>query len=349
MPTTTAAYAAPSTGAKLEPFTISRRDVRGADVSIDIKYTGVCHTDLLQTSDGWGPGLYPMVPGHEITGVVTEVGPQVTKFAVGDRVGVGTYIDSCGQCAPCRAGLEVYCEKGCTPTYNAKDKDGETTQGGYSKEIVVDERYVLRIPDSLPLDASAPLLCAGITTYSPLAHWNAGPGKKVAILGMGGLGHIAIQLAHAMGAEVTVLSRTLSKKEDGLTLGADHYYATEDPETFAQLAGTFDLILCTISGALHFDQYLNLLKLDGTLINVGAPDNDITMNNWALIPARRSYAASSTGGMPETQQMLDFCAEHQIKAQIETIEMQDINDAFERLDRSQVRYRFVIDMTKFQA
>ncbi|MFD6149191.1 MULTISPECIES: NAD(P)-dependent alcohol dehydrogenase [unclassified Streptomyces] len=349
MPTTTAAFAAPSTGAELEFLTISRRDVQGADVRIDIQYTGVCHTDLVQTSDGWGPGLYPMVPGHEITGTVTEVGPAVTKYAVGDRVGVGTYIDSCRECPPCRAGLEVYCEKGCTPTYNATDGDGRTTQGGYSKQIVVDERFVLRIPDSLPLDAAAPLLCAGITTYSPLAHWNAGPGKKVAVLGMGGLGHIAIQIAHAMGAEVTVLSRTLSKRDDGLKLGAAHYYATEDPDTFTKLAGTFDLILCTISGALHFDQYLNLLSLDGTLVNVGAPDDDITMNNWALIPARRSYAASSSGGMPETQEMLDFCGTHQIKAQIETIDMHDINDAFERLHRSQVRYRFVIDMAKFDS
>ncbi|NJA58550.1 NAD(P)-dependent alcohol dehydrogenase [Streptomyces sp. NEAU-H3] len=349
MPTTTAAFAAPWTGAELEFLTISRRDVQGADVRIDIQYTGVCHTDLVQTSDGWGPGLYPMVPGHEITGTVTEVGPAVTKYAVGDRVGVGTYIDSCRECPPCRAGLEVYCEKGCTPTYNATDGDGRTTQGGYSKQIVVDERFVLRIPDSLPLDAAAPLLCAGITTYSPLAHWNAGPGKRVAVLGMGGLGHIAIQIAHAMGAEVTVLSRTLSKRDDGLKLGAAHYYATEDPDTFTKLAGTFDLILCTISGALHFDQYLNLLSLDGTLVNVGAPDDDITMNNWALIPARRSYAASSSGGMPETQEMLDFCGTHQIKAQIETIDMHDINDAFERLHRSQVRYRFVIDMAKFDS
>ncbi|MFJ4847325.1 MULTISPECIES: NAD(P)-dependent alcohol dehydrogenase [unclassified Streptomyces] len=348
MPTTTAAFAAPSVGAELKPLTITRRDLRAADVRIDIKYTGVCHTDLLQTSDGWGPGLYPMVPGHEITGVVTEVGPEVTKFAVGDRVGVGTYVDSCGECEPCRAGLEVYCEKGCTPTYNARDRHGETTHGGYSRQIVVDERYVLRIPDGLPLDAAAPLLCAGITTYSPLAHWNAGPGKKVAVLGMGGLGHIAVQLAHAMGAEVTVLSRTLSKKDDGLELGADHYYATDDPETFARLAGTFDLILCTISGALPFDPYLRLLKLDGTLINVGAPDDDISMNNWALIPGRRSYAASAAGGIPETQEMLDFCGEHRITARIETIAMEDINEAFARLHRSQVRYRFVVDMAKFQ-
>ncbi|NJA57123.1 NAD(P)-dependent alcohol dehydrogenase [Streptomyces sp. NEAU-H3] len=348
MPRTTPAYAAPFSGAKLQPTTISRRDVRGSDVRIEIRYTGVCHTDVVQTSDGWGPGLYPMVPGHEIAGVVIETGKDVTKFGVGDRVGVPTYIDPCRECGPCRAGLEVYCEKGCTPTYNAKDRDGKTTQGGYSKEIVVDERYVLRIPDSLPLDASAPLLCAGITTYSPLMHWKAGPGKKVAILGMGGLGHVAVQFAHAMGAEVTVLSRTLGKKQDGLRLGADHYYATEDPKTFEQLAGTFDFILSTISGTVHFDQYLNLLKLDGALVNVGAPDDDIAMNNWALIPARRTYAASSSGGIPETQEMLDFAGEHQIMAQIETIEMKDINDAFERLDRAQVRYRFVIDMTKFQ-
>ncbi|GAA3752370.1 NAD(P)-dependent alcohol dehydrogenase [Streptomyces tremellae] len=343
------AYAAPSAGAPLAPTTITRRAVRGADVRIAIKYSGVCHTDVVQTSDGWGKGLYPMVPGHEITGLVVETGPDATRYAVGDRVGVGTYIDSCRTCEACEAGLEVYCLNGCTSTYNAVDRDGETTQGGYSGEIVVDERYVVRIPDSLPLDAAAPLLCAGITTYSPLAHWKVGPGTRIAVLGMGGLGHVAVQLAHAMGAEVTVLSRTLGKKDDGLRLGADHYYATEDPATFEELAGSFDIVLCTVSGALHFDRYLGLLKLDGTLVNVGAPDEDITMNNWALIPARRSYAASSAGGMPEIQEMLDFCGAHGITAQIETVRVQDVNDAFARLERSQVRYRFVIDMASLEA
>lgn len=345
--TSTPAYAAPSVNARLEPTTITRRAVRNADVRIEIHYSGICHTDLVQTSDGWGAGLYPMVPGHEITGVVAEVGPRATRYAVGDRVGVGTYVDSCRECEPCRKGLEVYCVNGGpTSTYNAKDRNGERTQGGYAKEIVVDERYVARIPDALPLDAAAPLLCAGITTYSPLVHWKVGPGTKVAVLGMGGLGHIGVQFAHALGAEVTVLSRTLAKKDDGLKLGADHYYATEDPKTFEHLAGTFDVILCTISDALNFDQYLALLALDGTLVNVGAPDDNITLNNFALIGGRRSYAGSSSGGMTEIQQMLDFCGEHHVKAEIETIEMKDVNDAFDRLHRSDVRYRFVIDMKK---
>lgn len=347
--TTVAAYAAPSVGAKLVPTTIERRAVRDADVRIEIRYCGVCHTDLTQTSDGWGPGLYPMVPGHEIVGTVAETGPAVSKFSVGDRVGVGTYIDSCRACEACRAGLEVYCLKGCTPTYNARDREGEVTQGGFSREIVVDERYVARVPDSLPLDAAAPLLCAGITTYSPLVHWKVGPGTKVAILGMGGLGHVAVQIAHALGAEVTVLSRTLGKKEDGLKLGADHYYATQDPATFDKLAGHFDVILCTISDALDFDQYLGLLALDGTLVNVGAPDDSVTMNNWSLIPSRRSYAASSAGGTTELQEMLDFCGRHDISARVETIGIKDVNDAFTRLHHSQVRYRFVIDMATLDA
>ncbi|WP_018549445.1 NAD(P)-dependent alcohol dehydrogenase [Streptomyces sp. LaPpAH-108] len=344
--TPTAAYAAPAVHAPLEPTTIERRAVRGTDVRIEIHYAGICHTDLIQTADGWGKGIYPMVPGHEIAGVVVETGPEVTRYAVGDRVGVGTYVDSCRTCDQCRQGEEVYCAQ-VNPTYNALGRDGSPNHGGFSQEIVVDERYVARIPDSLPLDAAAPLMCAGVTTYSPLAHWKAGPGVKVAVLGMGGLGHIAVQIAHAMGAEVTVLSRTLNKKDDGIALGADHYYATEDPAVFEQLAGRFDLILCTVSDALDFSAYLGLLAKDGTLVNVGAPADDITMNNWALIPARRSYAASSAGGMKDTQDMLDFCAAHQVAARIEKIEMKDVNDAFDRLHHSQVRYRFVIDMTKF--
>ncbi len=343
------AYAAPRSGARLEPTTITRRDPSGADVRIEIRYSGVCHTDVVQTNDGWGPGLYPMVPGHEITGVVVETGPDVTKFAVGDRVGVGTYVDSCGHCASCDAGLEIYCLNGVVATYNSVGRDGTTNQGGYSSEIVVDERYVVRVPDSLPLDAAAPLLCAGATTYSPLKHWNAGPGKKVAVLGMGGLGHVAVQFAHALGAEVTVLSRTLSKQEDGLELGADHYYATEDPKTFETLAGSFDLILCTISEALQFDQYLNLLAVDGTLVNVGAPEEDVAIGNWSLIAGRHSYASSAAAGMPEIQEMLDFCAEHEITARIETVAIADINEVFGRLEKAQVRYRFVIDMATLTA
>ncbi|MEV6283929.1 NAD(P)-dependent alcohol dehydrogenase [Kribbella sp. NPDC051770] len=343
------AYAAARSGARLEPTTITRRTPAGADVRIEIRYAGVCHTDIVQTHDGWGPGLYPMVPGHEITGVVVETGPGVTRFAVGDRVGVGTYVDSCRECEACTAGLEVYCLNGVVPTYNSRGRDGSPNQGGFSREIVVDERYVVRIPDSLPLDAAAPLLCAGATTFSPLKHWNAGPGKKVAVLGMGGLGHLAVQYAHALGAEVTVLSRTLSKQDDGLRFGADHYFATEDPKTFEDLAGAFDLIVCTISDPIRLDPYLRLLRIDGALVNVGAPEDDLTFDNWALIPARRSYASSAAAGMPETQQMLDFSAEHGIAAQIETVAMRDINEVFERLEKAQVRYRFVVDLATLTA
>ncbi len=270
--TTVAAYAAPAAKAPLERTTIERRAVGEHDVLIDIKFAGICHSDIHQAREGWGEAIFPMVPGHEIAGVVSEVGPGVTKFAVGDRVGVGCMVDSCRECENCKAGEEQYCTgSGMVGTYNAVGRDGEPTYGGYSQKIVVDENYVVRIPDGLALDVAAPLLCAGITTYSPLKRWNAGPGKKVAILGMGGLGHMAVKLAHALGAEVTVLSQSLRKKDDGLRLGADHYYATSDPATFEQLAGTFDLIVSTVSAPLDFGAYLGLLRTDGALVNVGAP------------------------------------------------------------------------------
>ena len=250
--TTVAAYAAPAAKAPLERTTIERRAVGEFDVLIDIKFAGICHSDIHQAREGWGEAIFPMVPGHEIAGIVTEVGSGVTKFAVGDRVGVGCMVDSCRECENCKAGLEQYCVKGNVGTYNAVGKDGEPTYGGYSTHIVVDENYTVRIPEGLALDEAAPLLCAGITTYSPLKHWNAGPGKKVAVLGMGGLGHMGVKIAHALGAEVTVLSQSLRKKDDGLKLGADHYYATSDPKTFEELAGTFDLILSTVSAPLDF-------------------------------------------------------------------------------------------------
>jgi uncharacterized zinc-type alcohol dehydrogenase-like protein len=326
-------------------MTIEHREPGLNDVAIDIAYAGICHTDVHQIDEAWGGGIFPMVPGHEITGVVQAVGPGVTKFRVGDRVGVGTYIDSCRECENCVGGFEVYCTGpgGVTPTYNSRDRNANPNHGGYSKHIVVDERYVVRIPNELGLDVAAPLLCAGITTYSALKHWNVGAGTNVAVLGMGGLGHVAVSLAHALGAQVTVLSRTLNKRDDGLALGADHYYATADPRTFTELAGTFDIILCTISDSVDFDRYLSLLRLDGTLINVGAPEDPITLSNWSLITGRRSYASSGTGGMPETQEMLDFCAQHKIAPMIETIRADQINEGFDRLRRADVRYRFVID------
>jgi uncharacterized zinc-type alcohol dehydrogenase-like protein len=341
--TTVAAYAAPAAKAPLERTLIERRAVGEHDVLIDIKYAGICHSDIHQAREGWGEAIFPMVPGHEIAGVVSEVGPGVTRFSVGDRVGVGCMVDSCRECENCTAGLEQYCLNDAVMTYNGIGRDGEPTHGGYSQKIVVDENYVVRIPEGIALDEAAPLLCAGITLYSPLKHWNAGPGKKVAIVGMGGLGHMGVKIAHALGAEVTVLSQSLRKKEDGLKLGADHYYATSDPATFEQLAGTFDLIVSTVSAPLDFGAYLSLLKTDGALVNVGAPEEPISLNLFSVIGGRKTLAGSSIGGIAETQEMLDFCAEHGFGAEIEVIGADRINEAYERVLASDVRYRFVID------
>ncbi|MNW27846.1 putative formaldehyde dehydrogenase AdhA [compost metagenome] len=330
--------------ANFETTTIQRRDLRPEDVLIDIKYSGICHSDIHTAHGDWGAAIFPLVPGHEIAGVVQAVGSAVTKFAVGDRVGVGCYVDSCGECEYCQQDLEQFCTKGVVSTYNSLDYDGQPTHGGYSQKIVVTERFVVRIPDNLELDVASPLLCAGITTYSPLRHWNAGPGKKVAILGMGGLGHMAIQYAHALGAEVTVLSRSTDKKAEALSFGADHYYATSDSETFTTLAGRFDLILNTVSANLDVDAYLSLLRIDGTLVNVGAPSQPDQYHVFSLIMGRRSIAGSLVGGIRETQEMLDFSAEHNIKPQIEVISANQVDEAYERVLRSDVRYRFVIDI-----
>ncbi|CAM5561415.1 dehydrogenase [Streptomyces avidinii] len=343
--TQVAAYAAPAPKAPLERTTVPRRPVGAHDVLIDIKFSGICHSDIHQATDGWGEGIYPMVPGHEIAGVVTEVGPEVTRFAVGDRVGVGCFVDSCRECEYCLRGQEQYCVKGMTGTYNARGKDGEPTYGGYSTHIVVDENYTVRIPDGIELDVAAPLLCAGITLYSPLKHWGAGPGKKVAIVGLGGLGHMGVKLAHALGAEVTVLSQTLRKKDDGLRLGADHFYATSDEATFDELAGSFDLIVSTVSAPLSFDAYLGLLKVDGALVNVGAPEEPVALNLFSVINGRKTLAGSMIGGIPETQEMLDFCAEHALGSDIEVIRAEQVNEAFERVQAGDVRYRFVIDVS----
>ncbi|MEU6544406.1 NAD(P)-dependent alcohol dehydrogenase [Streptomyces sp. NPDC046859] len=341
--TTVAAYAAPAAKAPLERTTIERREVGAHDVLIDIRFAGICHSDIHQAREGWGEAIFPMVPGHEIAGIVAEVGSEVTTFQVGDRVGVGCLVDSCRTCENCAAGLEQYCLQGNTGTYNAIGRDGRPTYGGYSEKIVVDENFVLRIPDGLSLDVAAPLLCAGITTYSPLRHWNAGPGKKVAILGMGGLGHMGVKIAHALGAEVTVLSQSLRKKDDGLRLGADHYYATSDDATFKELRGTFDLILSTVSAPLDLDRFLSLLRTDGAFVNVGAPEEPVALNLFSVIGGRKTLAGSGIGGIRETQEMLDFCAEHGIGAEIELIGAAEINEAYERVLGSDVRYRFVID------
>jgi len=344
MTTTVSAYAATSATEPLAETTITRRDVGPHDVAFAIHFAGICHSDIHTVRAEWGEPNYPVVPGHEIAGVVTEVGSDVTKFQVGDRVGVGCFVDSCRECDQCRAGEEQYCTNpGMIGTYNGVGRDGEPTQGGYSGAIVVDENYVLRIPDSLPLDAAAPLLCAGITLYSPLRHWNAGPGTSVAVIGLGGLGHVGVKLAHAMGAKVTVLSQSLKKMEDGLRLGADEYYATSDPGTFDALAGSFDLILNTVSANLDLNAYLKLLKLDGTLVELGMPERPMSVAAPALVFGRRSLAGSLIGGIAQTQEMLDFCAEHDVRPEIEVITPDYINEAYQRVLASDVRYRFVID------
>jgi alcohol dehydrogenase (NADP+) len=316
-------------------------------VLIDIKYSGICHSDIHQAREEWGGAIFPMVPGHEIAGIVTEVGSAVTRYQVGDRVGVGCFVDSCRSCENCLNGEEQYCTGGGVSTYNGRDFDGTPTYGGYSTHIVVDENYVLGIPDGIELDVAAPLLCAGITLYSPLSHWKAGPGKKVAIIGMGGLGHMGVKIAHAMGAEVTVLSQSLRKKDDALSFGADHYHATSDPATFEQLASSFDLIVNTVSADVDVNAYLRLLKLDGSLVLVGVPDVPSSYHAFSLIGQRRTLAGSMIGGIRETQEMLDFCAEHGLAAEIETIPVGQINEAYERVVASDVRYRFVIDTATF--
>ena len=343
MTTSARALQAPSAKAPLEATTIERRALGERDVAIDIRFCGICHSDIHQVEGDWGRGLFPMVPGHEIAGIVTAVGPGVTRVQPGDRVGVGCFVDSCGICDHCLAGEEQFCAKGVVATYNAKDYDGEPTYGGYSEHIVVTERFVVRIPDALELDVAAPLLCAGITMYSPLKRWGAGPGKQVAIVGMGGLGHVGVQLAAALGAEVTVLSQTLSKEEDGRRFGASDYHATSDNATFKTLRGRFDLIVNTVSANLPLDAYLGLLKRGGAMVSVGLPVESDRVHAGSLIGRNRIYAGSNVGGLPETQEMLDFCAQHGVAPAIELIGAGEVNAAYPRVTGSDVRYRFVID------
>lgn len=349
MPLTVPALLTPAPGAKFERGTIERRELREHDVLIDIAYAGICHSDIHQAREEWGKAIFPMVPGHEIAGVVTAVGSGVTQRAVGDRVGVGCFVDSCRECARCVSGEEQFCERGNVATYNGRQYSGEPTYGGYSTQVVVDENYVLHIPDGIELDVAAPLLCAGITLYSPLKSWGAGPGRKVAIVGMGGLGHIGVQIAHALGAEVTVLSQSLSKEADGRTLGADHYYATADPETFRTLKGTFDLIISTVSADLDMNAYLRMLAFQGSFVFVGLPENSQSFSVFALTAGRRSISGSNIGGIRETQQMLDFCAQHGIASLVETITADEVDTAYDRVVASDVRYRFVIDTSTIPA
>ena len=341
-------YAALSAKSDLATYTFERRDLGAHDVVLDISYAGICHSDIHQVAEDWGPAIFPMVPGHEIAGVVTAVGPKVSKFAIGDRIGVGVFVDSCRTCTSCLKGLQQYCVEGMTGTYNGLERDGTTVaMGGYSNNFVINEDYAVHIPNNLPLDGVAPLLCAGITLYSPIKHWNVGPGMKVAIMGLGGLGHMGVKFAAAMGAEVTVLSHSPNKHEDAIAMGAHHFVSTKDPNNLKPLLKTFDLILNTVSAELDIDQYLNLLKLDGTLVIIGLPGKPYAVHAGTLLNGRRSLSGSMIGGIPEMQEMLDFCAEHQIVSDVEVIKADYINEAYKRTIASDVKYRFVIDATTF--
>jgi uncharacterized zinc-type alcohol dehydrogenase-like protein len=342
-------YAALSPKAQLTPYSFERREPKASDVVIEIKFCGICHSDIHMTRDEWGFGSpFPMVPGHEIAGVVTAVGSKVSKFKVGDRVGVGCMVDSCRTCVNCKQELENYCIPGNTMTYGSMERDGSAvTFGGYSNVIVTNEDFVLQIPKNISLDKAAPLLCAGITTYSPLKHWKAGPGKKVGVLGLGGLGHMAVKYAVAMGADVTVISHSDKKREDAKKFGAHNFINTKNPEVFTENAGSFDLIINTVSSAdLDMLSLFGLLKLDGALVNVGAPEKPMSINVFPLIMMRRTFAGSAIGSIKETQEMLNFSAEHNITPEIEVIAPEQVNAAYERVLKSDVRYRFVMDMSK---
>ncbi|MEV6876118.1 NAD(P)-dependent alcohol dehydrogenase [Amycolatopsis sp. NPDC051128] len=339
---TTEAIAAPAEGAPLGAATIDRREVGPRDVLIDVAYCGICHTDIHHVRGEWGPQPYPLVPGHEIIGTVTAVGAEVTRFSPGDRAGVGCMVRSCGECASCQAGQEQDCAS-MVGTYGGTDADGTVTQGGYSGKIVVGEDFVLRVPEGLDPAGAAPLLCAGITMYSPLRRYGAGPGKKVAVLGLGGLGHVGVKLAVAMGAEVTVLSQTLKKLEDGLRLGAAHYHATSDSDAIAGLAGRFDLMISTVTAPPDLATLMSLLAPGGTLVNVGLPAEPLALPAFSLVMGRKTLAGSLFGGIAETQEMLDFCAAHDITADVEVITPDAVNAAYDRVLASDVRYRFVID------
>ncbi|WP_114779090.1 NAD(P)-dependent alcohol dehydrogenase [Botryobacter ruber] len=342
---TTRAYAAFDEANPLGPFEFERREVRDYDVQIETLYCGVCHTDIHQVRNEWGASKYPMVPGHEIVGRVVRTGGQVTKFRVGDLAGIGCFVDSCRTCPSCLEGLEQYCEVHNVGTYNSVELDGKTpTYGGYSSQIIVDEKYTLKVPENLELARVAPLLCAGITTYSPLMHWKVGKGHRLAVVGLGGLGHMAVKIGAALGADVTVLSTSPGKEEDARSLGAHNFAVTRDPAALKNLRSSFDFILDTVSAPHDYNMYLNLLKRDGTMILVGAPPEPTPVAGFSLIARRKRLVGSMIGGIRETQEMLDFCAAHNIMADVEVIPMDYINEAYERVLKSDVKYRFVIDM-----
>jgi uncharacterized zinc-type alcohol dehydrogenase-like protein len=340
----TKAYAALDSKSPLGPFELSRREPRAGDVTIDILYCGICHTDLHQVRNDWQNSSYPMVPGHEIVGRVSAVGANVTKVKPGQFAGVGCMVDSCRQCNPCQRGLEQYCEEGVTVTYNGFERDGKTpTQGGYSRQIVVEERFVLKIAEQGSLEAIAPLLCAGITTYAPLHHWKVGRGTRVGVVGLGGLGHMAVKIAAAMGAEVTLFSSSNRKREDAKRLGAHEYVVSSDSAQMSKMAGRLDFVLDTVSADHDIAALLMTLRFDGTMVLVGAPERPLALPAFPLLLKRRSIAGSLIGGIPETQEMLDFCAAHKLTADVEVVPIQKVNEAYDRLVKGDVRYRFVID------
>ena len=341
-------YAAMSAKAPLAPWEFERRDLGAHDVALDIKYSGICHSDIHQAREEWGPAIFPMVPGHEIAGVVSSLGSAVTKFKVGDLIGVGVFVDSCRVCEPCKNGTQQYCIEGMTGTYNQLERDGKTpAMGGYSNVMVINEDYAVTIPANLSLDGVAPLLCAGITLYSPIKHWKAGPGKKVAVMGLGGLGHMGVKFAAAMGAEVTVFSHSPSKEADAKAMGAHHFVSTKGDGFHTKYNKHFDLILNTVSAELDINIYLSMLGVDGTLVVIGLPGKPYSVEVGSLLPARRSLSGSMIGGIPEMQEMLDFCGKHNIVSDVEVIKVDYINEAYERTVASDVKYRFVIDATTF--
>ena len=344
----TKGYAALGAKEKLLPYEFDRRELGAHDVALDVLYAGICHSDIHQVREEWGPALFPMVPGHEIAGIVSKVGTGVTKFKVGDKIGIGVFIDSCRKCSSCQRGLQQYCLEGMTGTYNGLERDGVTpAMGGYCDYFVINEDYAVHIPENLPLEGVAPLMCAGITLYSPIKHWGVGPGKKVAVMGLGGLGHMGVKFAAALGADVTVLSHSPGKKGDALAMGAHHFVDTSSEAAFAECAGTFDVILNTVSAELDINKYLNLLKLDGTLVVIGLPGKPYAVHVGSLLSGRRSIGGSMIGGIPELQEMLNLCGEKSIVSDVEVIKADYINEAYERTVASDVKYRFVIDAKTF--
>ena len=338
------AYAAQKAKADLAPWTFNRRDLGAHDVLVEIVYSGICHSDIHQVREEWGEAMFPMVPGHEIAGIVKEVGSSVTKFKPGMKAGVGVFIDSCRKCENCLADENQYCLEGMTGTYNGYERDGKTVaQGGYASAIVVNEDYVLNLPDNLEMAGIAPLLCAGITLYSPLKHWGAGPGKKVGIIGLGGLGHMGVKFAHALGAEVTVLSHSANKEADAKNMGADHFILTKDEAVFEKNKNHFDLLINSVSAPLDLNKYANMLKLNGSLVMVGLSGEPYPIDAFTMLNQRRRIAGSMIGGMKQTQEMLDFAGKHNIVSDVEIIKAEDINKAYERVVASDVKYRFVID------